>query len=228
VVYAYLFAGDQATRVVQLRALVDAGESGAGLDELAATLRKLGPALRLPVITLALPALAQMDAPARARFLGAVDALVDADHEVTLDEFTLRTIVRRQLADKSARLERVRFRDLATVGADLALLLATLARAGSFDPEARAAAYARGMAKAGLKGALPADSKLDAAAVTRALDRLRVLAPLVKPVVVDACVDTALADGKVNVAEMELLRAIGMAIDCPLPPTLEATPATAR
>jgi hypothetical protein len=226
VVYAYLFAGDQATRVVQLRALADAGDGGlaTGLDELAATLRKLGPALRLPVLSLALPALAQMDAPARASFLGAVDALVEADHEVTLDEFTLRTIVRRQLAEKSARLERVKYRDLDAVGADLALLLGTLARAGSFDPEARQAAYARGMAKAGLKGALPVETKLDAAAVTAALDRLRVLAPLVKPAVVEACVETALADGKVNVAEMELLRAIGMAIDCPLPPVLDVTP----
>jgi Zn-dependent protease with chaperone function len=223
VVYAYLFAGDQATRVVQMRALVDAGDAGAGLDELAATLRKLGPALRLPVITLALPALAQMDAPTRARFLGAVDALVDADRQVTLDEFTLRTILRRQLADKSARLERVKFRGLDAVGADLALLLGTLARAGSFDAQARQAAYARGMAKAGLKGTLPAETRLDANAVTAALDRLRVLAPLAKPVVVDACVETALADGKVNVAEMELLRAIGMAIDCPMPPTLEVT-----
>ena len=54
-----------------------------------------------------------------------------------------------------------------------------------------------------------------------ALDRLRQLAPLKKAIVVLACVDTALADEKLVVSEMELLRTIGMAIDCPLPPMLE-------
>ena len=58
--------------------------------------------------------------------------------------------------------------------------------------------------------------------MSAALDRLRQLAPLKKPALVLACVDTALADDKLLVAEVELLRTIGMAIDCPLPPALDA------
>jgi Zn-dependent protease with chaperone function len=223
-VYAWLFAMDEATRVVQIRALVDAGDGGmaGAIGEAAAALRALGPAARLPVLTLALPALRQMDQPAKNAFLRAVDGLIDADNEVTLDEFTIRTIMRRQLAANASMAERVKYRDLAALRADVVLLVATLARAGSPDAQARSAAFARGMAKVGLTDTLGSEQKLDARAVTLSLDRLRVSGPLVKPQVIAACVETALADDKVTVAEMELLRAIGMAIDCPLPPALAA------
>src|SRR5258708_11781782 len=224
VVYAYLFGGDEATRKVQIQALVGAGDGamGAGIDDLAKTLRQLGPAARLPVLTLALPALRQMDQAARNAFLGAVDGLVEADNEVTVDEFVIRTVLQRQLAPNAQRAERVKYKDLKAVQTDMVLLLATLARAGSTDAEAQKAAFAKGAARLGVSVALPAGAKLAADAVSAALDRLRQVTPLVKPDIIAACVETALADEKVVVAEMELLRAIGMAIDCPLPPTLEA------
>ena len=149
------------------------------------------------------PTLRQMEQRARNSFLKAVDALIEADDQVTLDEFTLRTILQRQLAEGAGKIERVKFRDIAAVRADLDLVLATLKAAGS--------AQAQGAAK------------LDAKAVGTALDRLRVLAPLAKPKVIEECVKVALADQQINVAEMEMLRAIGMAIDCPLPPVVEAT-----
>jgi len=205
VVYSYLFAADEATRVRQLRALVEAGDdlAAGAMDETTKLMRGLGPAMRLPVITLAAPTLRQMEQRARNSFLKAVDALIEADDQVTLDEFTLRTILQRQLAEGAGKIERVKFRDIAAVRADLDLVLATLKAAGS--------AQAQGAAK------------LDAKAVGTALDRLRVLAPLAKPKVIEECVKVALADQQINVAEMEMLRAIGMAIDCPLPPVVEAT-----
>jgi uncharacterized tellurite resistance protein B-like protein len=223
-VYAYLIAGDAKVRQIQLRALVDAGDGamGASIDALAKVVRELGPAARLPVLALALPALAQMDQPARNAFLGAVDGLVRADNEVTLDEFVIRTILRRQLSAKAARAERTRYRDIEAVKPDAMLLLATLARAGSFEPAAQKLAFARGAARLGWTEEIAPGAALAADAMTAALDRLRQLAPLGKSDLVMACVDVALADDKLKVAEVELLRTIGMAIDCPLPPLLES------
>jgi hypothetical protein len=144
-----------------------------------------------------------------------------ADNEVTLDEFAIRTILQRQLSAKAARLERSKYKDLKSVQADMVLLLATIARAGSSDADAQKAAFAKGVARLGAKVDLPAGTKLAADAVTAALDRLRLVTPMVKPDIIAACVDVVLADEKVVVVEMELLRAIGMSIDCSLPPTLE-------
>jgi hypothetical protein len=203
VVYAFLFAGDEATRVVQVRALVEAGDdlAAGAMHDVTKLVRELGAAMRLPILTLAVPALKQMEQPARDTFLRAVDALIEADNQVSLDEFTLRTILQRQLTAGAGKIERVKFRDLAAVRPDLEAVLAALASAASPQEQAKA--------------------KFDAKAVGAALDRLRVLAPLAKPKVIEECAKVALADGKINLAEMEMLRAIGMAIDCPLPPAIE-------
>jgi Zn-dependent protease with chaperone function len=225
-VYAYLISPDAQVRAIQDRALADAGDGAmsASLDDLVNTLQGLGPAARLPVLALVTPALRQMDQSAREVFLIAVDQLVEADHEVTLDEFVIRTVLKRQLSAKASHAERVRFRDIEAVKADVLLLLATLARAGSSDPAAQKLAFARGAARVGFADEIPAvtGTAIEADAMSAALDRLRQLAPLKKPALVLACVDTALADDKLLVAEVELLRTIGMAIDCPLPPTLDA------
>jgi len=208
VVYAYLYAADEATRLVQVRALVEAGDdlAAGAMKDVTKLVRDLGAAMRLPILTLAAPALRQMEQPAKNTFLKAVDALIEADNEVTLDEFTLRTMLQRQLAAGAAKMERVKFRDIASVRADLDAVLAALTSAASPQEAAKA--------------------KFDAKGVSAALDRLRVLAPLAKPQVIGECAKVALADGKVSVAEMEMLRAIGMAIDCPLPPAIEATYST--
>ena len=142
-----------------------------------------------------------MEQPARNTFLRAVDALIEADSQVTLDEFTLRTILQRQLSAGAGKIERVKFKDVASVRAELDAVLAALASAASPQEQAKA--------------------KFDAKAVGAALDRLRVLAPLAKPKVIEECVKVVLADEQVSAAEMEMLRAIGMAIDCPLPPVIE-------
>jgi uncharacterized tellurite resistance protein B-like protein len=225
-VYAYLISPDAKVRAIQVSAVADAGDGAitANIDDLVKTLRELGPAARLPVLALATPALRQMDQPAREVFLIAVDKLVEADHEVTLDEFVIRTILKRQLSANASRAEPVRYSDIKAVRADVLLLLATIARAGSSEPAAQKFAFARGAARVGITDEIPADTAgtaLAADAMSAALDRLRQLAPLKKPALVLACVDTALADNKLLVAEVELLRTIGMAIDCPLPPTLE-------
>jgi len=203
VVYGYLFAADEPTRLVQVRALVEAGDdlAAGAMDDMTKLLRQIGPAMRLPILTLAVPALKQMEQPARNTFLRAVDALIEADSQVTLDEFTLRTILQRQLSAGAGKIERVKFKDVASVRAELDAVLAALASAASPQEQAKA--------------------KFDAKAVGAALDRLRVLAPLAKPKVIEECVKVVLADEQVSAAEMEMLRAIGMAIDCPLPPVIE-------
>jgi len=201
VVYGYLFAADEPTRLVQVRALVEAGDdlAAGAMDDMTKLLRQIGPAMRLPILTLAVPALKQMEQPAKNTFLKAVDALIEADSQVTLDEFTLRTILQRQLTAGAGKIERVKFKDVASVRAELDAVLAALASAASPQEQA----------------------KFDAKAVGAALDRLRVLAPLAKPKVIEECVKVVLADEQVSAAEMEMLRAIGMAIDCPLPPVIE-------
>jgi len=223
-VYAYLVSGDPSVRSAQDKAMSEAGDGAkaAEVTALAATLGSLGPAVRFPILTLAVPALRQMAQPARDAFVTGVDKMIAADHEVTLNEFVIHTVLERQLCVKAQHAERVRYRAISMVKDDALLLLATLARAGSDDVKDQAIAFARGAKRLGLEGELASDASLAPGAMNDALHRLRLLAPMKKADLVLAYVETALADDKLKVSEAELLRAIGMAIDCPLPPMLEA------
>ena len=64
----------------------------------------------------------------------------------------------------------------------------------------------------------PADGALALDAVWDPLDRLD---PLAKQVAVEAITDAVSHDGRVSVAEAELLRTICGVLHCPLPPMLE-------
>jgi hypothetical protein len=57
-------------------------------------------------------------------------------------------------------------------------------------------------------------------ALDQALDRLAASAPQVKSRVLDACATCIASDGRVTVAEGEMLRAIADSLDCPIPPLL--------
>ncbi|MDD5333465.1 MAG: M48 family metallopeptidase [Rhodoferax sp.] len=224
-VYALLLSSDAKLRATQTSAFGATGDGAMTptLDELAKSLQELGPAGRLPVLALATPALRQMSPSERKALLSAVDQCAKADQEVTLAEFVVVTILKRQLSGKASGGKRVRQGNLNTVKAEVLLLLVTLARAGDADPAAQKAAFARGATRIGFEPGMPPSAPFAADAMSAALDRLRQLTPVMKQDLISACVEAALVDGKLLLAEVELLRTIGMAIDCPLPPSV--TPA---
>lgn len=221
-VYAYLLSPDTQTRAIQAMALSETDDAAVmvNLDDLIARLRELGAAARLPVLCMATPALRQMDQPARDIFLLTVNKLVTADSQVSLDEFVISTILRRQLSPTSSGTDRVQHRDLKSVKADAWLLLASIAGAGGSEPATQINALARGAARLGFSEESPTVARFDAAALSSALDRLRQLKPLKKHDLMLACVETASTDGQLQVAEVELLRSIAMAMDGPLPLTV--------
>ena len=54
----------------------------------------------------------------------------------------------------------------------------------------------------------------------KALNQISRLSPLLKQSVVDSCVDCVLHDNKAEIKEVELLRAVCEALECPMPPIL--------
>ncbi len=60
----------------------------------------------------------------------------------------------------------------------------------------------------------------DLTKIDAALNRLNQAAPQIKKTVISACAETVAADGVIQEAEAELLRAIADTLDCPIPPFL--------
>ena len=183
----------------------------------------LHPALRLPLAALAFPVLRLRPRPQLERFLDTVRAVIDADGQVSLFEYCLARLLQVQVRESldPARYARFGRRKPGNVRNEFATLLAVVARSGHDDEAAARRAYL-----AGLQRVLPRDHLAYAppAAGVQALDAvwepLDALDPLAKQALVEAVTDAISSDGRVSVAEAELLRTICGVLHCPLPPML--------
>jgi len=219
-VLALALSDDELARKQQLALLEAAGAEALArrADALSGQTRGLAVQARLPVVALAGPSLRRLDAAARETLSRQLQMLVEADHRITLEESVLLTLARRHLAPTVGRNVPVRFRSIREVPDDARLVLSVLAHAGSGDT---AAAFARGMGALDLPEARPLPREaMEFAKVGEALGRLATLAPFVKGRLLEACVETVIADATVSVVEAEMLRAVAAALDCPVPPIL--------
>ena len=184
----------------------------------------LHPMLRLPLASLAVPVLRQRPRPQLDDFLDAVHAIVHADGEVSLFEYCLARLLQVQVREAldPARYARFGRRKPGNVRQEFATLLAVVAQAGHQDAVSAQRAYL-----AGLQRVLPRDHLPYAppASGVQALDAvwepLDALDPLAKQAMVEAVTAAIAHDGRISVAESELLRTICGVLHCPLPPVLE-------
>jgi Zn-dependent protease with chaperone function len=170
----------------------------------------------LTLAELALPALKAQPQPQRDRFLAEFAALVERDSRVTLREFVLMTLLRQRLREGAGQPIATRYRAVEELADDARAVLSLLA-AVSGDAPGRA--FAAGARVLGIAWDAPlAIHEVTSGKASTALERLRYLAPFAKPALLAACVEVAMADGVLRIAEAELLRAIAATLDCPVPP----------
>jgi len=225
VVLALLLAPPAQVQQQQLAAAraANAGKLADAAKALAPAATGLGAEFRLPVIDLALPAIKAATPEAQKELLAGLEAVIHADRRVSLHEFVVLTLVRMQLGPKPGKADR----SVVQLKNEIAILLSLVSHAGT-QPEGAAKAFAAGAKQLGLADlALNDRTSLSLPAAGEALDKLRSLAPLAKGELVGALFAAVTADGKVRIAEAELMRLVSAALDCPLPPMLtQIDPAT--
>ncbi|GAB2614737.1 M48 family metallopeptidase [Novilysobacter erysipheiresistens] len=187
-------------------------------------LADLHPMLRLPLVALAFPVVRRRPRPQLEVFLDAVNALVLADDDVSLFEYCLSRLLTVQLRESLDPSRHVAFgrRKATDLAAEIATLLAVVAQAGHADAAAAQHAYLAGMQRILPREHVvyrpPANVPLALEDVWTPLDSLD---PLAKQLLVEAVTVAASHDGRVSVAEAELLRTVCGVLHCPLPPVLD-------
>ena len=195
----------------------------AALTPLETSLSTLPPGARLPLLLLAPPSLRQLAPDELSRLLETLDELVHADQQVSTFEFALQKVLTHHLnlaAHPSGLRERY---SPAEVSAEISTLLSFGARLRAPDDTEASLAFNAGAAQfAGLHPALslrPADTcKLDH--LDAALDKLALAYGPVKKRALTALAATLGFDGRFEIEEAELLRALASALDCPMPPAI--------
>jgi Zn-dependent protease with chaperone function len=227
VVLGLLLDTESAVRARQL-ALVEAAHAGpvaAAVRDLAPQLTALPARLRLPLVTIALPALRAADAAATRRVLATARELIAADAQITLFEFMLeQALERHALPPEEARAKAViNYYSFGALEREIAIVLSALARVGAATEPGAGTAFAAALARVpplqGRVALLPAaECSLDSIRV--ALAKLAQASPAIRKVVLAAATEAVAHDGAVEVDEGELLRAVADALDCPVPPLL--------
>jgi len=208
-------------RAIESTAGSSLAQAAAGIAD---AVRALGPALALPLFDLATPALKNLPATERLRWLEGLRAAIAADGRMSLRELALLTIARKRLSEQADRVEPTGTKAIADLRDDVLLLLSLLAHAGTHDARWSALAFERGALAVKLEGRTDplARTAVGLDRVTPALLRLRTLAPAAKARLLEGCVLTVTADDRLALAEAELIRMIASELDCPLPPILAA------
>jgi Zn-dependent protease with chaperone function len=191
--------------------------------------QQLATRARLPLVDLALPALKNLSFEQFEQFNRTLTAIIESDNQIDLFEYVLQKIIVRHLMPEfrgTARKPVIQFYSPKPLAPDCAVLLSALASAGSTDLRHAQAAFQRGAAPLAQRAQTPIEfippEQCGLDRVDAALQRLNEASPQIKKAVLDACAITVAADGMIQETEAELLRAIGDALDCPIPPILSA------
>ncbi|MEH2373256.1 M48 family metallopeptidase [Nostoc sp.] len=193
--------------------------------ELSSEISQLDPSIRLPLVDLAVPVLRQNSAKECQRLCKCVHGLVIATGSLSLWHFVLQLILwhRLQPSINPTLVTTVEFTAIKEIWPDSLLVLSALAHVGHSQPDAITYAFRSGvfrLPKAGEQEKPDTPIKCNFTDVKKSIERLRLASPKLKQAIVDACAHTVLLDNKVTPSEADLLRAIAMTLDCPIPPFL--------
>ena len=225
-IYALLLDADEKLRAQQLAEIArrvsnSISEKAAALFPDVASVAKHA---RLPLVNLALGALRNLTTDEFKQFADTLEWLAGSDGKIELFEFVLQKIVLRHLASKfgDAQPTAVQFYTMKPLVPDCAVVLSALANVGSNDANEIQKAFAAGAPYLRAPDTVPLEllsrencgvEELDAA-----LNRLALAVPIIKKNLVEAAARVVGADGVIQEAEAELLRAISDTLDCPMPP----------
>jgi Zn-dependent protease with chaperone function len=180
--------------------------------------------LYLPLAAMAMPVLRRRPRAELEKFMDGCFALSHADGKVDLFEYCLGRLLRVQVRDAldPAGSWVAGKRHLADLTTPAVTLLAVLAQAGHEDPADAMRAYLAGLSLVFPRLNSPYRPPTDP---QRALDEvwpvLDTLEPMGKELLIEGLVAAVSHDGRLNVAEAELLRVVCASLHCPLPPMLE-------
>jgi Zn-dependent protease with chaperone function len=227
-VFSLLLDKDRAVGDQQRRALAEAFGEGAvvSVNEFHGIVQQLPPGVRLPLLDRVMPTVRRLPQAAKQRLLMLAHTLIAADGRVTLAEFLLFTVLKRRLGPDAARAVPVKFRAVAEVRNEAALVLSLVANVRL--PDAPERAFKAGLALLPrVEAQFVAQGGIALDAVAAAFEKLNRLAPLAKPGYIKACTAVAFIDGETNWKAASCLRTICIALDSPLPPQVIAEPVSA-
>lgn len=187
-----------------------------------AELVHLDPSLRLPVASIAFPALRHRPEAEVRLVTSVLGELINADGQIDVFEYCLGTLVFVGLNEAltSGSPWKVKRQTLASAQDAIACLIAVLAQTGNSDPRVAAMAFQRGISVAFPQARIPFQPVHGVFALEPVWPVIDGMEGNDKATLIAAVVTTVMADRVVTVEESELLRTVCGVLHCPVPPVV--------
>ncbi len=232
VIFSLLMDADASRRALQTNVLARSLALQGNIDNVskaAAQLAGLPRDLRLALIEMAMPALADLTSMEKRNFLMILNSLINADGKISLLELSVQWILNKYLNPDEKMFGNVMHFTYSQVGLAIVVLLSALASAGHpRDREKAQRAFDAGVATipelAARKPVFSFEENASYTNVNRALTNLTAASFKIRESVINACAYCAFADQTVTQEETELLRVVALALQCPLPPFVTEKP----
>lgn len=221
-VYLLVLSGAEDTRAQQLHFLKDSADQGVyqALADLLAGTQEVIPEFRLPLIEICLSSLRQLSDRQYKLFKENFEALIKLDNKVNLFEWSLQQLLfhhLRAVFDRSYK-PRMGRKDLQRCSSSVSILLSVLVYGTQQEGIDAETAFKAGAELLPMTVRQLEKSSIEFSALNLALEELKDVKPLQKPVLLKAMTASVEADGVVRPEEIELVRAVAASIDCPVPP----------
>ena len=226
IIYCLVIDDKQANiRDKQLHRLRELGDVGIFelVGKLLGAVKALDIRFRLPLIDMTLPSLRQLSKAQYLLFKENLLSLMQADNRIDLFEWSLQKILFHHLDPEFDRPGKkvAKFGSYNSVKKHIDVLISMLVYACVQDKTEIEAAFANAKQELGLtKLVLLPRQQINLENLDLTVENLALLKPLLKPRLLKACLIVITQDQKYSPDEMELMRAIGDVLDCPVPPYL--------
>lgn len=179
---------------------------------ISAQIAALPKSLRLPIVDISITAFKNNGIARKKTILETMQQLASLDED-NLFEFALLTIVSKAIEQRPKR--QVGYLSFKNVVPELSGLIWLVLANNNLAQEVKINTYNLIMDKLVKTQPIPSAATLDLQVTFK---KLNALAPRCKEKLIQACLACMTIDGKINVEEAELMRAIGASLDCPIPP----------
>lgn len=215
----------ESIRDKQIHRLREMGDTGIFdlVDKLLGTVKALDIRYRMPLIDMTLPSLRLLSKEQYLLFKKNLLFLIQADNRIDMFEWSLQKILFHHLDPVFDRPGKkiTKFRSYKVVKKHIDVLISMLVYACVRDKAEIKAAFANAERELGQKYlVLLSRQQINIKNLDLAVENLALLKPLLKPRLLKACLIVITQDQKYSPDEMELIRAIGDVLDCPVPPYL--------
>jgi Zn-dependent protease with chaperone function len=203
-----------------------AGQSESSLvRSLQVELANIGPEYRLPLLELVIPTLRRRLDVENFQLAELIHRLIEIDGDFDLYEFCFSRILRQNILRSPPGADEYRPHSRGATRDALANVLAAVARNGHENPVEAQAAFDAGKALLGKwaeKVTMDVSQEVTLDILDQSLDTLRNFRGVPPSKLLLAIGETAAHDGRLTLAEAELIRVVTATLDCPVPPILVA------